>query len=628
MKGKKEGTVTKGAAEKPGVTLSKEGITFSLFLSSEKECRLNLYNKTSGRQLISFRLTEEVKTGNIYSVFIKYKQLKKYFEDGEELLANLGYLYETRQGEFLDPCALLVYGREELGKRKAVKLLGGISDNRYDWEEDRPLKRPYQETILYKLHVRGFTMDTSSKVLYPGTFRGITEKIPYLKELGVNCLLLMPAYEFEESMKEEGITDRINYWGYSGNNAYYAPKAAYAYSKEEPDKELKDMVKALHQNGVEVMLEMNFVSGTNTVLAMECLRYWVKNYHVDGFKLSNETVPVSVLSSDPVLGETKILSEGWDCKTVAEKNKVFLNYGEFNNNYSNTVRRLLRGDEEQVREFAKEFTCLSGDWGNVKYITNHDGFTLWDLFSYDKKHNEANGENNRDGQEYNYSCNHGKEGKSGKSSVLELRKRQVRNAFAILFLSQGTPMLLSGDEFLNSQEGNNNPYCQDNKISWLNWDNLIKEEESFQWVKTLISIRKEHPVFRRKEPFRYMDYIYCGMPDISFHGTNPWYTEYDHYSRQLGVMLCGAYVSKDRSSFDKSFYLAFNFHWEGHEFHLPEPPSGEEWILFLSTAEGYIEVEEEKAKETGEKSFLLPARAVAVYKSRKVSEQQNQFNKR
>ena len=600
MNSKKEGTVTKGSADKPGVMLSKEGITFSVFLPAEKECRLNLYHKASGRQLISFRLTEEVKNGNIFSAFIKYKQLKKYFEEQEDPVKSLGYLYETRQGEFLDPGAALVYGREEFAKREG-RLLGGISGKEYDWEEDRPIQRPYSDTLVYKLHVRGFTMDASSKVQCPGTFLGITEKIPYLKELGVNCLLLMPAYEFDESMKEEGITDRINYWGYSLLNSFFAPKAAYAYSKDEPDTEFKDMVKLLHQNGMEVMMEMNFTAGTNTVFAMECLRHWVRDYHVDGFKLSNETVPVSVLASDPVLGSTKILSEGWDYKTPPEKKKVFQNYGECNNNYSNTCKRFLRGDEEQVKEFARQFTCLCEESGSVKYITNHDGFTLIDLFSYDKKHNEANGENNRDGQEYNFSWNCGKEGRTGKSSVLEMRKRQVRNAFAILLLSQGTPLILSGDEFLNSQEGNNNPYCQDNKLSWLNWDNLIKEEETFHWVKTLIHIRKEHPVFRRSEPFHYMDYIYCGMPDISFHGTNPWYAEYDHYSRQLGVMLCGAYARKGHTGFDDSFYLAFNFHWESREFHLPDAPSGEAWKLFLSTSEGYIEVEDEKEMAEREK---------------------------
>lgn len=618
MKGKRQETVTEAAAKSSagtlGVTWSKEGLTFTLHLSTEKECRLNFYDKVSGRQLISYRLTEEVKTGDCFLVFIKHRHLQKYFGGREDYLKELGYLYETRRGEFLDPCAALIYGREEFGRNKEKKLLSGIAADEYNWEGDHPLARPYNETVLYKLHVRGFTRDTSSGVKNPGTFSGITEKIPYLKELGVNCLLLMPAYDFEESMKAEGIADRINYWGYAASNAYFAPKASYASLTGEPDREMKDMIKALHRNGLEVILEMNFIPGTNTVYAMECLRYWVRTYHIDGFKLSNEVLPVSVLASDPVLGRTKIISEGWDYKAAIEKNKIFVNYGECGSNYSTAGKRFLRGDEEQVRGFAGEFIKLSEDWGSIKYITNHDGFTLIDLFSYDKKHNEANGENNRDGQEYNYSWNCGKEGRTGKNSILELRKKQVRNAFTILLLSQGTPLILSGDEFLNSQEGNNNPYCQDNRISWLNWDNLLKEEDTFHWVKALIAIRKEHPVFRRAEPFRQMDYIYCGMPDVSFHGTTPWYTQYDHYSRQLGIMLCGAYASKDRTSFDDSFYIAFNFHPERQEFHLPDLSAGQEWNLFLSTAEGYIA--EEGAEK--EKSFLLPGKAVRVYKSRKL----------
>lgn len=603
----------KASPDKLGVTFSKEGLTFTYFSPTEKECRLNFYDKISDRLLLSYRLTEEVKTGNNFSVFIKHKNLMKYFGDREDYLKELGYLYETRRGEFLDPCATLIYGREEFGRKKEKKLLSGIASDVYNWEGDLPLGRAYSETVLYKLHVRGFTRDTTSGVKNPGTFKGITEKISYLRELGVNCLLLMPAYDFEESMKAEGIEDRINYWGYGGSNAYFAPKASFASLSDEPDREMKDMVKALHSNGLEVILEMNFTPGTNTVYALECLRYWVRAYHIDGFKLSNEVLPVSVLATDPVLGCCKIISEGWDYKAAIEKNKIFLNYAECTSSYSIAGKRLMRGEEEQIRGFAGEFTKLSEDWGCIKYITNHDGFTLIDLFSYDKKHNEANGENNRDGQDYNYSWNCGKEGKTGKISILELRKRQVRNAFTMLLLSQGTPLILSGDEFLNSQEGNNNPYCLDNEISWLNWDNLQKEKDTFQWVKELIALRKEHPVFRRIEPFRQTDYIFCGMPDISFHGTTPWYTQYDHYSRLLGIMLCGAYASTDHRNFDDSFYIAFNFHQEKQEFHLPDLPAGQVWNLLLSTSEGNI------AAEAGEKvkSFTLPGKTINVYKSRK-----------
>lgn len=624
MRKEKEGSVTRGLAEKLGVTVAKEGIHFALFLPAEKECRLNLYDRDSVRQLMSVRLTEENRRGNVFTAFLKHKQLRKLFNDQEDWEKRLGYLYETKQGEFTDPCGALLYGREKFGRKKGERgrLLCGIYHPSYDWGEEVPIRRPFQETILYKLHIRGFTMDESSGVSSPGTFRGAAEKIPYLKELGITACLLMPAYEFEESMEEKGITDRINYWGYSHSNSYFAPKAAYAHCTEEPDRELKDMVKAFHQNGIEVLMEMNFLPGTNTFVAWECLRHWVQEYHVDGFKLSNGAVPVSVLSTDPLLGNVKFLSEGWDFKVAPEKGKTFINFGECSQNFSDTGRRFIRGDEEQVREFARQFTALSEDFGTVKYITSHDGFTLWDLFSYDKKHNEANGENNRDGQDYNYSCNCGKEGKTGRKAIISLRRKQARNAMAILLLSQGTPVLLAGDEFLNSQEGNNNPYCQDNRISWLNWERLEEERDFFFWVKSLISIRKEHPVFSRKEPFRQMDYISCGMPDLSFHGTAPWYADYNHYSRQLGILLCGAYVGKDRNSFDNSFYLAFNFHWEEAEFHLPDTRKGEEWELFLSTPDNYCEPVEgrEEALKMQLKDFYLPAKSIMVFISRKVNE--------
>jgi isoamylase len=618
----KDGSTAAGVTERLGVTLLKDGINFALYLPDEKECRLNLYNRVTGKQLFSLRLTNAYRSGNIFSVFIKTKQFKKFFPDQEDWLKKLGYLYESRRGEFLDPCATLLYGREQFGMKKAErkKLLGGISCSPFDWEGDKPLERTFQESIMYKLHVRGFTMDASSMVSCPGTFYGITEKISYLNELGINCCLLLPIYEFEESLESKGIYDKINYWGYTEDNIYFAPKTAYAYQKEEPDKELKYMVKALHDNGIEVMLDMNFSPGTNTIVVLECLKYWVNEYHIDGFRLSNGSVPVSIISSDPSLGKTKIISEGWDYKIPPEKNKTYINYGECNQNFSNTAKRLLRGDEEQVKDFAGQFTALSEEAGTVKYLTNHDGFTLWDVFSYDRKHNEANGENNRDGQAYNYSWNCGKEGKGGKN-VLALRRKQMRNAFVLLLLCQGTPLLLAGDEFCNSQEGNNNPYCQDNSISWLNWDKVSEEQDITQWVKTLIEIRRTHPVFQRKDPFRQMDYIACGMPDLSYHGTSPWYPDYDHYSRQLGIMLCGAYAAADRNLYDDTFYLAFNFHQDMQEFHLPKAREGEEWVLFLSTAEGYCRVsgEQEVVIEAAKAdNFSLEGRSIKIYVTRKV----------
>ncbi len=618
----KDGSTAAGVTERLGVTILKDGINFALYLPDEKECRLNMYNRVTEKQLFSLRLTNEYRSGNIFSVFIKRKQFKKFFPDQEDWFKKLGYLYESRRGEFLDPCAPLLYGREQFGKKKAerMKLFGGISCSAFDWEGDKPLERTFRESIMYKLHVRGFTMDASSTVSCPGTFYGITEKISYLNELGINCCLLLPVYEFEESLESKGIYEKINYWGYTDDNIYFAPKAAYAFHKEEPDKELKYMVKALHKNGIEVMLDMNFAPGTNTIVVLECLRYWVKEYHIDGFRLSNGSVPVSIISSDPSLGKTKIISEGWDYKIPPEKNKTYINYGECNQNFSNTAKRLLRGEEEQVKDFAGQFTSLSEEAGTVKYLTNHDGFTLWDVFSYDRKHNEANGENNRDGQAYNYSWNCGKEGKGGKN-VLALRRRQMRNAFVLLLLCQGTPLMLAGDEFCNSQEGNNNPYCQDNSISWLNWEKVSEERDITRWVKTLIEIRRTHPVFQRKEPFRQMDYIACGMPDLSFHGNSPWYPDYDHYSRQLGIMLCGAYAAADRDLYDDSFYFAFNFHQDMQEFHLPKAREGEEWVLFLSTTEGYCMVfgEQKVVIEAAKaENFSLEGRSIKIFVTRKV----------
>ncbi|QHQ62853.1 alpha-amylase [Anaerocolumna sedimenticola] len=447
-----------------------------------------------------------------------------------------------------------------------------------------------------------------------GTFLGVVDKIPYLKELGVNCIQLMPIYEYNELIGQTGFggNHKLNYWGYSNENYYFAPKASYCAEPTQAADEVKYMIDSLHNNGIEVIMEMNFVKGLNPGFIQDCLRYWFLEYHIDGFKIPSETVPGILLGTDPILSKVKLLAEGWDLEKIYPKDMIpdLKNLAEYNAGYSADVKRFLRGDEEQVAAVANRMKKNPDKCGIINYITNHDGFTLMDLYSYDMKHNEKNGENNQDGADYNYSWNCGTEGKTKSKKVSNLRRKQVINALLMLFLSQGTPLLLAGDEFGNSQEGNNNAYCQDNEISWLDWNLLEQNNSLFQFVKQLIKLRMEHPILHMEEQLRNMDYISCGLPDISFHGIKAWYPDYKHYSRVLGVMLAGNYVKINRNENDRIFYLGFNMHWENHGFDLPKLPSGKQWYVLYNSNTGGDSMEEQVL--TNQRIYEIPARSAAV----------------
>ncbi len=581
IKKSKSGLITaKGLISPLGVTVLKDGMNFAVAVPDSETCCLNLYEKNSGVLVESILLTKENRTGNVFSVLIKNLNLQEF-----------SYMYQVKDKEFVDPYTKIVYGRETYGKVLSTEtnsqIRGGFIAGDYDWKGEQPLNIPYSELIIYKLHVRGFTFHPSSDVEYKGTFLGITEKIPYLKELGINCVQLMPIYEYNEIMGQRGIASdvKLNYWGYSNDNSYFAPKAAFSADPANAPRELKDMIASLHKNGIEVIMEMNFIKGTNPCLIQDCLRFWILEYRIDGFKLTSENVPATLLAMDPLLGKTKLIADGWDFEQIYPKDMqlAYKNLGEYNSGFSTDIKRFLRGDEEQVKGIVYRIKRNPDKCGVINYITNHDGFTLMDLNSYDVKHNEKNGEKNQDGADYNYSWNCGIEGNTRIRKVLNLRKKQIRNAFILLFLSQGVPLLLAGDEFGNSQWGNNNAYCQDNEISWLDWNLLNINKDIFNFVKQIIRLRLEHPILHREEELRSMDYISCGFPDISFHGIKSWFPDYNHYSRFLGVMLAGNYVKINRTENDQNFYLGFNMHWEKHGFDLPKLPTGRQWQVLYDT---------------------------------------------
>ena len=459
------------------------------------------------------------------------------------------------------------------------RVRGRFPTASYDWEGDHILKLPFEEVIAYSLHVRGFTKHSSSGVKQKGTFAGIIERLPYLTELGINQIQCMPIYEFDEAFGS-----RLNYWGYGGGY-YFAPKAAYSGSGHAAS-ELKDMVKCCHRAGIEVVLEMPFEQGIQTQTAIECLKYYMLEYHIDGFVINPYHVSWDCLTRDPLLKGTKIMQK--------------------DDGFQNTMRRFLKGDEDMVNPVIGALCLNTNSNGKCNYITTHTGFTLNDLVSYEAKHNEANGERNLDGPNYNYSWNCGAEGPSRKRYIKNLRKRQIRNAFLLLLTAQGTPCLLAGDEFWNTQKGNNNVYCQDNETAWLDWGRLKRDDSLFQYVKSLITFRKAHPALHQRFPLSGTDRSGCGLPDVSYHGENAWQAPVEVHSRQLGVLYCAAGEQEDLC------FIAYNMHWLKHSFALPALPKDLEWYRVIETEKGALEEKEEDPKR-----IELQARSVAVLMGKK-----------
>ncbi len=647
--------------------LKKEGNTYIFRVVSDSDSLyLNLYRGNVRVKRIPF--DAEMRVGDVWTLRT------------EENLDGFSYAYEAEGRVFSDPNGSVFTGRTHFGRLKdGVKLLKtpigeAIPEESEAWEKDRPLGIPYEDSIIYRLHVRGFTEDKSSGLdaAIRGSFAGIIEKIPYLKELGVNAVELMPPYEFNEVMllkcaddsprypvgnqafgrtgtsaghragihagadgnmgadfasgsnadssskaganagdtnynagintnetmgtspnnaagtvgqrQEAGKaeaprprvipTGRINYWGFTEDALHLAPKAAYTSIGGNPKEEFQRLVQTLHEAGMEIIVDLYFTETALPDYINTVIRYWRVAFHVDGVHLIGN-VPRQVIIRDPYLSRFKIWADSWD--GTEKKGKVRY-LAEYNDGFQNDMRRILKGDENMVRTLQDRIRQNPAGHASVQYISNEAGFTLMDVLSYDRKHNEDNGESNRDGTDYNFSWNCGEEGSSRRKGVKLLRRKMYRNAMMLLLLSQGTPLLNAGDEFGRTKGGNNNSYCQDNNVNWLNWRLLSKNQDLFEFTKKLISFRKSHPVFHQREALRGLDYRSKGIPDISFHGENAWQVGYENFRRQLAVMYAGDYAQDD------TFLVLYNFHWETHLFRLPRAKTGMEWKVVMDSS--------------------------------------------
>ncbi|MFW5972136.1 MAG: glycogen debranching protein GlgX [Bacillota bacterium] len=639
-----------------GASIVPGGVNFSVFSKHATSCELVLYERHASEPYAVIPFPDEFRIGNVFTMVVfdlDYETLEYGYKMDGPVNHDEGHRFNNEK-ILLDPYAKAVSGREEWGVLpdwdKPFQHRSRVVFDDFDWEGDRPLEIELSDLIIYESHVRSLTCHESANVKYPGTFAAIREKIPYFKELGINCLELMPIFEFDEfensRVNEETGEILFNYWGYSAVN-FFSPKAGYAATGKygmEVD-ELKNLIKELHKNGIEVILDVvfnhtaegnekgpyisyrgidnktyylltpegyyyNFSGCGNTLncnnpvvrnMILDCLRYWAAEYHIDGFRFDLASIlsrdqngaPMAnpplleTLAHDPILGKCKLIAEAWDAGGLYQVGSfpAWGRWAEWNGKFRDDIRRFIKGEGQVVGAVAQRIQGSPNMYGNrgptasINFVTCHDGFTLNDMVSYNEKHNWSNGEEGRDGGDDNNSWNCGIEGPTENPDILKLREKQMKNAITLLLLSRGVPMLLAGDEFANTQFGNNNAYCQDNEISWLNWDLLKENQDLFNYFKRLISFRKDHPVLRAKtfdSAYNETDY-----PEISFHGVNAWELDFTN-SLTLAVMFA-APAQKYEMDKDEFIYAAFNMHWERHNFQLPQLPSGHNWHVVVNS---------------------------------------------
>ena len=562
----------KGLALVPGANKLSGGCNFAVEVPEGSQASLVLYKKRSRKPFVEIPFTQEERIGNMYALSIPDFQPEAY-----------EYNFMVDGKVYIDPCVYRILGREKFGAAVDADIhkvrCGFLRNEAFDWEGDKEPSIPYHEMILYKLHVRGYTKTNRTVTGTKGTFQALEEMIPYWKELGINTIELMPAYEFMESgtcrdaEKEELVSEkrtegRVNFWGYIPGY-YFAPKRSYC-ATDDPEKEFKTLIKKLHQAGIACIMEMYFPKECNMLVVLRALQFWKLYYHVDGFHLLGEGVPTEILMHDAILSNTRLMFHDFNADQIIKKKKSDDKcIAQYEPGFLQDMRRFLKSDEDMVGAAAYRFRRNPRDYAVINYMACQDGFTLNDMVTYNYRHNEANQENNQDGSSYNYSWNCGVEGPSRKLQVRQMRERQIRNAFLMMLLSQGVPLIYGGDEIGNSQNGNNNAYCQDNQVGWIDWKGMKKNRELLEFVKSAIAFRKEHPILHVPDELRGVDYKTKGLPDVSLHGERAWYMNSENTSRLLGIMYYGAYAKKADGSDDASVYVAYNFHWETREFALP-----------------------------------------------------------
>ena len=663
-----------GAVAIPG------GVNFTIHTHGATSCELLLFHRKAEEPYAVIPFPESYRIGFCYSMIVFDLDIEEF-----EYAYRLDGPYDEKKGLrfdknkiLLDPYARAVTGQSQWGHVNNAQhgYRARVVQSNFDWGDQRHHSIPMEDLIIYELHVRGFTMDESSGVKHHGTFEGLREKIPYLKELGVNAVELMPIFEFDE-MRDVRLIDEnelIDFWGYNPVS-FFAPNTSYCSSMEynREGLELKTLIKDLHDNGIEVILDVvfnhtaegnefgpcfsfkgfdnniyymltpdghyyNFSGCGNTLncnhpvvrdMILECLRYWVIEYRVDGFRFdlasilgrNDDGTPLSQppllrsLAFDSILGNVKLIAEAWDAGGLYQVGSFpsWKRWAEWNGRYRDDMRRFLKGDDFLAQTAAARITgspdlydpAYRGGNASINFLTCHDGFTLYDLYSYNQKHNEANGWGNTDGADDNNSWNCGVEGETDDPAILALRKRLMKNACAVLLCSRGTPMFLSGDEFADTRYGNNNPYCQDNLISWLDWSLLKKNKDLFDFFQYMIRFRKDHPVIRKD-----LEPSYLGVPAMSTHGLTPEETNFSGDRHVVCVRFAGYNEATQKEDL---VYLAVNSGWFPVTLTLPGLPEHYEWKVAVNTGDPKCQFFHKNSMPTVESKIFLGERSVIIF---------------
>ncbi|MGY8769732.1 MAG: glycogen debranching protein GlgX [Pirellulales bacterium] len=674
-----------------GAVLHERGVQFVIFSRSATAMRLLLYKDVDDREpneIIDFN-RETDRWGDIWSVFVpnvKEGQLYHFQAEGP-YDPDQGLLFDGR-ARLIDPYAKALAGTFQYSDDGIVRPPKCVVvDDQYNWEGDRHLKRDMSETIIYEMHVKGFTANENSGVDNPGTYLGVIEKIPYLKSLGVTAVELMPVHEFPiMDMMTGDKPDRTNYWGYD-SMAFFAPHRGYASSKKPGAQvnEFKQMVKALHQAGIEVILDVvfnhtcegnekgpilsfkglensvyymmanggshyknysgcgNTVNGNHPIvreMIFHCLRHWVHNYHIDGFRFDlasilsrnrdGNLVPnpplVDAIAEDPLLSDTKIIAEAWDAAGAYQVGS-FANHrwAEWNGRYRDDIRSFWRGDPGKIGPMA---TRLSGSsdlyqpggrqpYHSINFITSHDGFPMNDLVSYNEKHNEANGEDNNDGDNHNISYNYGVEGPTRRKSIANTRNRQIKNMFSTLLLSQGVPMILMGDESRKTQGGNNNSYCQDNELSYMDWDLVEKNTEMRRFVRALIAFRRDEPTVRQEHFLSGAPTGRRGLKDVNWYSSLGTAVDWNGGESALTCLLASPNITNGHTQLlGRDVLFVMNASASSQQFMLPPVAKSTSWRLFIDTAaetpaDVFPDLDGPRPPASGK--FIMPDRSLKVY---------------
>lgn len=682
--------VRPGIYDLNGATPLQNGVNFTIHTCGGTSCELLLFHRAQEEPFAVLPFPEAYKIGDVYSMIVYGLNIDEfeyaYRVDGP-YCPEKGLLFDKNK-ILLDPYAKAVAGQRTWGIRWDHTYHARVVKDRFDWGDMPQSKKELCDLIIYELHVRDFTHHPSSGVQHRGTFSGLMEKIPYLKELGINAVELMPIFEFDETMNSRTVDGKqlLECWGYN-TVGFFAPNSSYTAANEHNQEgtELKTLIKALHDNGIEVILDVvfnhtaegnekgntfsfkgfdnniyymltpdgnyyNFSGCGNTLncnhpvvqqLILECLRYWTINYRVDGFRFDlasilgrnedgspmNNPPLLRTLADDSILSNVKLIAEAWDAGGLYQVGSFPASgrWAEWNGRYRDSLRSYLKGDSWNAWDAAWSISGSGDLYGGyydnthsnyagynscVNFLTCHDGFTLYDLYAYNDKHNKANGWNNTDGANDNRSWNCGAEGETDDPEVLSLRRRMIRNACAVLMCSRGTPMFLAGDEFGNTKFGNNNSYCQDNITSWLDWRMLEKNKDLFEFFKFMIAFRKKHPVIHKQLPTSV-----CGMDPIHTHNLNAEETDIPRDARTFCVSFAGYDKEKGK---DDLIYVAVNTFWEDVTITLPNLHGRGAWHLSVNTyGDGnghycYPEGQEVRI----DRSFVMRPRSVAVFTGR------------